>query len=73
MAIPGRRISTWIAYDEWHCTTLAQRMADIKDDIDHGKRIIMNGIEYEVRDELVTRNGSNFSEYWLEPIKTELF
>jgi len=61
---PGRRISTWIAYEYWHCTTLAQRIADLRKE-----EIVENGILYKICDELVYKQGKNFSEYWLEPVE----
>ncbi len=73
MMIPGRKISTWIAYERFHCTTLAQRIADLKAKC---SVIHLNGKKYHIMDELVTRDGKTFSEYWLEPVvvkELELF
>ena len=66
--VPGRRISTWIAYENWHITTLAQRVQDLRHDL-KTKPLILNGIKYEIKDELVTKNGKTFSEYFLSPVK----
>ena len=68
--IPGRRISTWIAYELFHCTTICQRIPDIRKKLE-AHPLILNGIQYEVKDELVTRNGKTFSEYWIEPVEQE--
>ena len=76
--IPGRRISTWQAYELFHITTLAQRIQDLRQDMKI-KPLVINGQEYFINDELVTKeiweNGKlvskTFSEYWLEPIKVE--
>ena len=61
------RISTWIAYERFRCTTLAQRIADLKK-----KRIILDGQEYEIKDELINRNGKTYSEYFLIPSEPQI-
>lgn len=71
MAVPGRRISTWIAYERFNITTLAQRIQDLRHDAKI-KPITLNGIEYYIDDELVTVKGKTFSEYWLEPVKVQV-
>ena len=68
MMVPGRRISTWLAYEKFHCTTLAQRIADLRKEITKEKPLLLNGINYFIDDELVTRDGKTFSEYWLAPV-----
>ncbi len=73
LMIPGRRISTWIAYEKFHCTTICQRIPEIREKL-KTKPLISNGIQYEIKDELVTKNGSTFSEYYLSPVnEMELF
>jgi len=68
IAIPGRRISTWIAIKEFGCTTICQRAKELKDDLER-KPLDLNGVKYYLESELVTRDGSTYSEYWLEPVK----
>ena len=74
IAIPGRRIDTWKSYELFHCTTLAVRIQDLRHDA-KVKPIILNNITYEIADELVTKDGKTFSEYFLKPLhkQTELF
>jgi hypothetical protein len=43
---------------------LAQRIADLKKE----GNFKLNGTEYFINDEYVTRDGKSFSEYWLEPV-----
>jgi hypothetical protein len=72
MMIPGRRISTWIAYERFNCTTLAQRIADLRIRINDKKPLLLNGVKYFIDDKLVTRDNKTFSEYWLEPVPVEV-
>ena len=67
IVVPGRRISTWIAYENWHITTLAQRIQDLRHDMKI-EPLFINRVEYFINDELVSKNGSTFSEYWIEPV-----
>ena len=69
--IPGRRISTWIAYEKFHCTTICQRIPDLRKKLETNP-LILNGREYFINDELVTKDGKTFSEYWIEPVKVEV-
>lgn len=71
IAIPGRKISTWIAYERFHCTTLAVRIQDIRHKL-KAEPLILHGKKYFINDELVTRDGKTFSEYWIEPVKVEV-
>ena len=76
--VPGRRIDTWKAYLEFHITTLAQRIQDLRQDM-LTVPLFVNHIEYYIEDELVTKNvmengklvAKTYSEYWLEPVKVE--
>lgn len=58
----GTRISTWIAYEKFHCTCLAQRIYDIKKSAWYWS----GNFNYTLKEELVNKNGKHFSEYWLE-------
>jgi hypothetical protein len=60
----GARISTWIAYEKFHCTCLAQRIYDLKK-----SALIFNVKDiFKICEETVNKNGKHFSEYWLERI-----
>lgn len=65
------RISTWIAIEEYGCTVICQRIPDLRKKL-RKEPLIINDVEYFIYDELVTRDGKSFSEYWLEPIKQEI-
>lgn len=62
----GTRISTWIAYEKFHCTCLAQRIFDLKK-IAYAKNWIDSNLIF--KEETVFKNGKHFTEYWLERIK----
>jgi hypothetical protein len=68
LAIPGRRISTWIAYEQFRCTTICQRIADLK----KRQPFQINNRQFIIKDELVTKDGKTYSEYWLEPVKHQM-
>lgn len=60
----GTKISTWVAYEKFHITCLAQRIYDLKIEI---KRL--HGFEnFVIKSEMVYKNNKHFTEYWLERI-----
>ena len=66
--IPGRRLSKWEAYQKWNITTLSQLIADLRVEINEKTPLVLNKTKYTSADELITRDGKNFSEYWIEPV-----
>ncbi len=71
IAVPGRRIDTWKSYELFHCTTLAVRIQDLRHDLKI-KPLIINNQEYFIKDELVTKNGKTYSEYYLEKKESQM-
>ena len=70
--VPGRRIDTWKAYELFHCTTICQRMPELKEDLERTP-VILNGTKYQLQTEMVrnTNDTGYHAEYWLEPVKVE--
>jgi hypothetical protein len=72
MMIPGRKITKWEAYKKWNITTLSQRIADLRVEINEHTPFLLNKVKYIIKDELTTEGGKTFSRYWLEPLPVEV-
>jgi len=72
MMIPERKIDKWTAYKNWNITTLSQRIADLRVDINEKNPFLLNGIKYFIKDDLFSENGKTFSKYWLQQVPVEV-
>ena len=72
--VPGRRIDTWSAITLFHCTTICQRAAEIKAELER-RPLEINGVKYYLKSENVKNSSEEgyHAEYWLEPVPAAVF